>query len=97
MSPNEFSRVCQTMPVTGRFAGTTITCYQYTTEELSVILELRSGDRLMFNTWKEFSEWYAQQRIQKRRRHSTSGSPGRRSGANTPPVTPLRATLPQHE
>jgi hypothetical protein len=81
MSPHEFSRVCQTMAVTGRFAGTTITSYPYSAEELAVTLELRSGDRLMFNTWKEFNEWYAQQRIQKRRRRGTSGPVARRSGA----------------
>jgi hypothetical protein len=86
MSPNEFSRICQTMPVTGRFAGTTITSYPYSTEELAVTLELRSGDRLMFNTWNEFNEWYAQQRIQKRRHRGTSGPSARRSGANTPPA-----------
>lgn len=72
MSPNEFCRVCQTLPVTGRFAGTTISSYAYSAGELAVTLELRGGDRLMFNTWDEFNEWYGQQRIQKRRRRGTS-------------------------
>lgn len=62
------------MPVTGRFAGTTITSYPYSAEELAVTLELRGGDRLMFNTWNEFNEWYAEQRIQKRGRRGASGS-----------------------
>jgi hypothetical protein len=84
MSPNEFCRVCQTMQVRGRFAGTTITSYPYSAEELAVTLELRGGDRLMFNTWDEFNEWYAQQRVQKRRCRGTSGPSAPRKGATTP-------------
>jgi hypothetical protein len=90
MSPHEFCRVRQTMPLTGRFAGTTITSFPYGAEELAVTLQLRNGDRLMFNTWNEFDEWYAQQRIPKRRSRGTSG-PSAAEGAPPPPsATPLR-------
>ena len=73
------------MPVTGRFAGTTITSYPYSAEELAVTLQLRSGDRLMFNTWNEFNEWYGQQRIQKRRRRGTSGPSAPEASGVRPP------------
>jgi hypothetical protein len=68
MSPQEFSRVCETMPVTGRFAGTTIQPHPYTPEDLAAVLQLQSGERFIFNAWEEFEAWYAQQHVQKRSR-----------------------------
>ena len=63
MSPQELSRVCETMPLTGPFAGTQIRWHEYAKDDISVTLELRSGDRLLFNTWEDFDDWYDQLHI----------------------------------
>ena len=65
MSPQEFSRVCDTLPVKGRFAGTKIQPHQYSPDELAAVVQLPSGERFIFNAWEEFAAWYAQQHVPK--------------------------------
>ena len=76
MSPQEFARVCQTLPVRGRFTGTQVQAHHYSPEDLAAIVQLHNGERFIFNAWEEFDAWYAQQHSQKRRRPRDTGVEG---------------------
>ena len=68
MSPQELLRICETMPLTGPFAGTQIKWHEYAPDDLSVTLELRNGERMMFNSWEDFNDWYAGAHVHPRNR-----------------------------
>jgi len=58
VTSEEFSRLRQTVPQKGRFTGIRITPHQYAEDDLAATLQLPNGDRLIFNTWQEFNDWY---------------------------------------
>ena len=69
MTRQEFSRVCKTMPGSGRLARVTIKSHEFAEDDIAVILGLPSGEGLIFNTWEEFDDWFVQQYIHKRSHH----------------------------
>ena len=68
MSPQNFARVCEAVPLTGRFAGR-IKAHEYAKDDISVTLELPNGEGFVFNTWEEFDAWCAQQHVHTRIRN----------------------------
>ena len=51
MSPQEFSRVCDTVPVTGRFAGTQIQPHQYSPEDLAAVIARAGFADIRYRTY----------------------------------------------
>ena len=58
MTREEFSRLRQTVPQKGRFTGIRITPHPFGEDDLAATWQLPSGERLIFNTWQEFNDWY---------------------------------------
>ncbi|MBV9491237.1 MAG: hypothetical protein JO069_16165 [Verrucomicrobia bacterium] len=60
MTKQEYSFLLQTLAEDERSAGLKIKAYCWAENQLAVILFLKNGHRVTFNTFAEFHRWYKQ-------------------------------------